>query len=43
MIPEILEPVMNFPAGGAESQFFSVRGLRSDEYGLVFERRVTKK
>ena len=29
-----LEPVMNFPAGGAGSQFFSVRGVRSDEYGL---------
>jgi hypothetical protein len=29
-----LEPVMNFPAGGAGSQFFSVRGARSDEYGL---------
>ena len=29
-----LEPVINFPAGGAGSQFFSVRGMRSDEYGV---------
>ena len=27
-----LEPVINFPAGGAGSQFFSVRGARSDAY-----------
>ena len=25
---------MNFPAGGARSQFFSVQGARSDEYGV---------
>jgi hypothetical protein len=29
-----LEPVMNFPAGGAGSQFFSVLAARSDEYGV---------
>ena len=29
-----LEPVMNFPADGAGSQFSSVQGARSDEYGL---------
>src|ERR1035441_7110571 len=29
-----LEPVMNFPAGDAGSQFSSVRGVRSDEYGV---------
>jgi hypothetical protein len=28
----ILEPAINFPAGGAGSQFFSVPGVRSDEY-----------
>ena len=27
-----LEPVINFPTGGAGSQFFSVPGARSDEY-----------
>src|ERR1700733_1481957 len=27
-----LEPAINFPAGGAWSQFFSVPGARSDEY-----------
>ena len=27
-----LEPVINFPTGGAGSQFFSVPGVRSDEY-----------
>jgi hypothetical protein len=29
-----LEPVINFSAGGAGNQFFSVRGARSDEYGV---------
>ncbi len=29
-----LEPVINFPAGGAGSQFFSIQGARSDEYGV---------
>jgi hypothetical protein len=29
-----LEPVINFPTGGAGSQFSSVQGVRSDEYGV---------
>jgi hypothetical protein len=29
-----VEPVINFPTSGAGSQFFSVRGARSDEYGV---------
>ena len=28
----LLEPVINFPTGGAGSRFFSVPGARSDEY-----------
>jgi hypothetical protein len=29
-----LEPAIHFPTGGAGSQFFSVQGARSDEYGV---------
>ena len=29
-----LEPVINFPTGGAGSQFFSAQEARSDEYGV---------
>jgi hypothetical protein len=39
-VAAVLEPVMNFPAGGAGSQFFQF-----EERGIlaIFERRVTKK
>ena len=30
--PTVLEPVMNYGAGSAGSQFFSVLGMRSDAY-----------